>query len=599
MFGNGTKDNRGRKLVINRRTAPSYDRVLDMLSKLIELPGGVRKLYTLPDCKLIKSLEMLSGCTNTDFVAVGNAALDRSKLHTLGAPGGGGGSATPPTSSAGGHNSAKGKGKSAASPSVSTPRGSAKSRKSSDLNKHKQLPGIAPAVESKGAGGKDEKENIEDGSGGSSNINTAKPLPGIDNGSTQEGELQSSTKLQPVGNMMLDGDHRPAGNADYVATELINAAGQADKALDEERDRQRRAHEERMATRQHARETEQTRKLEAYAEGAERVDTTIDEERARQKKEFQRKLSRRMRTNDKLGKGAKADTTVSLKEKEEKAATTIQAAYRGHKVRKDMSQIRKQAKKEKKPKGKKKKKKSKVKGGKGQSSPPPAEKATGAAAAADSAGPMTSKELLAVRRIPTPDLTITPGEIEGLQNAAATKIQAGFRGHISRKTTGPPPMMAARLLKEQTKKDAAKAKAKKAAAAANPPPAVSSVAEKKTTPPAPSSSDKAKEKKEKKEKKKKKKGEKGTKKKKKKGEAATSPETPASPGETQATKLERQTSRFSTKGIEERSKVEESYDIGKKIGDGNFAVVKECTKKETGEKFALKIIDKSKTRGAK
>ena len=40
-----------------------------------------------------------------------------------------------------------------------------------------------------------------------------------------------------------------------------------------------------------------------------------------------------------------------------------------------------------------------------------------------------------------------------------------------------------------------------------------------------------------------------------------------------ATKLERQTSRFSTKGIEERSKVEEKYTIGKKIGDGNFAVV--------------------------
>merc|ERR1712166_1159479 len=328
-------------------------------------------------------------------------------------------------------------------------------------------------------------------------------------------------------------------------------------------------------------------------------------ERARQKKEFQRKLSHRMRTNDKLGKGVKAGTTVSLKEQEQKAATTIQAAYRGHKVRKNMPQIKKQAKKEKKPKGKKKKKKSKSKGGKGgQGSPPPAsEKAASSSTggAADQTGPMTSKELLAVRRIPTPDLTITPGEIEGLQNAAATKIQAGFRGHISRKTSGPPPKMAARLQKEQAKKDAAKAKAEKAAAAANPPSSSTSSSPEKGS----SSPDKAKDKKEKKEKKKKKKGEKGTKKKKKKGDAAAadaaSSETPSSPsnGETQATKLERQTSRFSTKGIEERSKVEESYDIGKKIGDGNFAVVKECTKKETGEKFALKIIDKSKTRGAK
>ena len=291
VFGNGSKDNRGRKLVINKRTAPSYDRVLDMLSKLMELPGGVRKLYTLPDCKLIKSVEMLSGCTSTDFVAVGNTALDRSKLHTLGASGRGGSASS--AGRASNSNSAKGKGKGKAASSTGTPRGSATSRNSYDLNKHKQLPGIVPAADT----------GTEDRRSGSGSINKANPLPGIDGGGAHEDELQSSTKLQPVGDMMLDGDHRPAGNADYVATELINAAGQADKALDEERDRQRRAHEERMATRQHARETEQTRKLETYAEGAERVDTTIDEERARQKKEFQRKLSQRKRTITTHGSG--------------------------------------------------------------------------------------------------------------------------------------------------------------------------------------------------------------------------------------------------------------------------------------------------------
>ena len=605
VFGNGTNDNRGRKLVINRRTAPSYDRVLDMLSKLIELPGGVRKLYTLPDCKLIKSLEMLSGCASTDFVAVGNAALDRSKLHTLG---GGGGISTSPVSSAG-PKSAKGKGK--AGSTNSTPRSSAK-RKSSDLNKHKQLPGITPAADGKaGAAKQQEKENTASGS-----INKADPLPGID-GKAAEDELQSSTKLQPVGSAFLDGDHRPAGNVEFVAGELINAADEADKALDQERDRQRRAHEERMATRQHARETEQTRKLEAYAEGAEKVDSTINEERARQKKEFQRKLSLRMRTNDKLGKGAKTTTTISLAEKEEKAATTIQATYRGHLTRKAMPQIKQQQatkeRKKEKEKGKKKKKKKSKSKSKSQSSPPPSDKAAAspaaaaaaAAAAADPSGPMTSKELLAVKRIPTPDLTISADEIEGLQNAAATKIQAGFRGHRARKTNGAPPKMAARLKREQEKKDALaaaeKAKRDKAAAAANPPP---SAAASSSSPDGKAAKDSKKEKKEKKEKKKKKKKDKETKKKKKKGsdaEVPVSDETPASPGsgETQATKLERQTSRFSTKGIEERSKVEESYTIGKKIGDGNFAVVKECTKKDTGEKFALKIIDKSKTRGAK
>ncbi|KAI8480457.1 Serine/threonine-protein kinase dclk3, partial [Branchiostoma belcheri] len=39
------------------------------------------------------------------------------------------------------------------------------------------------------------------------------------------------------------------------------------------------------------------------------------------------------------------------------------------------------------------------------------------------------------------------------------------------------------------------------------------------------------------------------------------------------------------------------YDIGKTIGDGNFAVVKESKLKNTDSEYALKIIDKSKLRG--
>ncbi|XP_071951404.1 serine/threonine-protein kinase DCLK1-like [Antedon mediterranea] len=41
----------------------------------------------------------------------------------------------------------------------------------------------------------------------------------------------------------------------------------------------------------------------------------------------------------------------------------------------------------------------------------------------------------------------------------------------------------------------------------------------------------------------------------------------------------------------------EKYRIGRIIGDGNFAVVKECTDRSTGEEFALKIIDKKKCKG--
>ncbi|KAM8765118.1 serine/threonine-protein kinase DCLK2 isoform 2-T2 [Rhynchonycteris naso] len=47
----------------------------------------------------------------------------------------------------------------------------------------------------------------------------------------------------------------------------------------------------------------------------------------------------------------------------------------------------------------------------------------------------------------------------------------------------------------------------------------------------------------------------------------------------------------------ESSALLEKYKIGKVIGDGNFAVVKECRDRSTGKEFALKIIDKGKCCG--
>ncbi|KAJ8399239.1 hypothetical protein AAFF_G00412770 [Aldrovandia affinis] len=41
----------------------------------------------------------------------------------------------------------------------------------------------------------------------------------------------------------------------------------------------------------------------------------------------------------------------------------------------------------------------------------------------------------------------------------------------------------------------------------------------------------------------------------------------------------------------------DKYRVGKVIGDGNFAVVKECVERSTGKEFALKIIDKAKCSG--
>ncbi|XP_075277224.1 serine/threonine-protein kinase DCLK2 isoform X2 [Opisthocomus hoazin] len=45
------------------------------------------------------------------------------------------------------------------------------------------------------------------------------------------------------------------------------------------------------------------------------------------------------------------------------------------------------------------------------------------------------------------------------------------------------------------------------------------------------------------------------------------------------------------------SAILEKYKVGKVIGDGNFAVVKECVERSTGKEFALKIIDKAKCCG--
>jgi len=40
--------------------------------------------------------------------------------------------------------------------------------------------------------------------------------------------------------------------------------------------------------------------------------------------------------------------------------------------------------------------------------------------------------------------------------------------------------------------------------------------------------------------------------------------------------------------------IEGRYEVGKVIGDGNFAVVRECRLRNTESEFAMKIIDKSK-----
>ncbi|XP_047194758.1 serine/threonine-protein kinase DCLK2 [Hippoglossus stenolepis] len=45
------------------------------------------------------------------------------------------------------------------------------------------------------------------------------------------------------------------------------------------------------------------------------------------------------------------------------------------------------------------------------------------------------------------------------------------------------------------------------------------------------------------------------------------------------------------------SNINDKYKVGKVIGDGNFAVVKECVERSTGKEYALKIIDKARCCG--
>lgn len=43
--------------------------------------------------------------------------------------------------------------------------------------------------------------------------------------------------------------------------------------------------------------------------------------------------------------------------------------------------------------------------------------------------------------------------------------------------------------------------------------------------------------------------------------------------------------------------IAERYKVGRVIGDGNFAVVRECVERSTGREYALKVINKGKCRG--
>ena len=46
--------------------------------------------------------------------------------------------------------------------------------------------------------------------------------------------------------------------------------------------------------------------------------------------------------------------------------------------------------------------------------------------------------------------------------------------------------------------------------------------------------------------------------------------------------------------IEDETRLSEYYDIGEKLGEGTFGIVKAVVHKETGEKWACKAVNKEK-----
>ena len=46
--------------------------------------------------------------------------------------------------------------------------------------------------------------------------------------------------------------------------------------------------------------------------------------------------------------------------------------------------------------------------------------------------------------------------------------------------------------------------------------------------------------------------------------------------------------------VEDEHQIEERYISGEVLGQGSFGVVREAVQKETGQKFAIKIINKEK-----
>lgn len=48
--------------------------------------------------------------------------------------------------------------------------------------------------------------------------------------------------------------------------------------------------------------------------------------------------------------------------------------------------------------------------------------------------------------------------------------------------------------------------------------------------------------------------------------------------------------------LEDEAMIEETYQLGRKLGAGSFGVVKEATHKESGKQWAIKAVNKEKVK---
>lgn len=485
VFGNGMTDSAGHRVVLNKRTAPSYDRLLDLVGKLIPLQGGVRKLYTLPECKLVRGLP-LPGDT-TDFIAVGTIGLNRKRLPRL-------------------------------------------------------APAQAPVLPDSAKSSETDRE-IRAKRAAKPRGKVGKRLPPIDGNDHDRGSISLVSPLPPVSR----GDEASVGtrhSGEDRAHAVMAAAEHAEAAKFSERERQRQKHQERYLNRQKARQQNRDNKVEQVAMAAERVDGRIDEERARQERALKARIDKRTapRSQPKPAPGNESGNGLS----EDEAAVKIQSAWRGHRQRSDPATKRAKNKRS----------------------------CVGNAKGGASNRPPSPKSLLKMKRIPTPDLDFSKEDEEKVRELAATRIQKTFRGHQTRKN-----------LPENVRPKASRA----------------SVAGGQKGPEPETREERRARRKKEKEAKRTRKPDRATK-------TAANTETAGGGGggggdngtvQPKPPVYEREGSRFSTRGIEDKSVVETQYEIGKKIGDGNFAVVRECIRRADGIKLALKIIDKSKTVGAK